>query len=74
MTGIGAELKGRARIVTLPVQNVLQTLPFGKTLFSKDGSRYLAERAANTNVTKSCGRLRRSPNATLSRYRRIDSV
>ncbi|MBC8350737.1 MAG: hypothetical protein H8E66_02040 [Planctomycetes bacterium] len=52
MTGIGAELSDRAKIVTLPAQNILQMLPFGTSLFGKDARDHLAERAAEHNRDK----------------------
>lgn len=44
--GLTAAACDATKIVTLPVVNVLQVLPFGRMLFSPDISQHLAERAA----------------------------
>lgn len=44
--GITAEVVDASKVVTLPVCNILQCLPFGKKLFAGDMESYLAEKAA----------------------------
>ncbi len=44
--GITADVVEGVQTVTLPVTNILQSLPFGKQLFGGDMETYLAERAA----------------------------
>ncbi|MEQ1903465.1 MAG: hypothetical protein ABL888_04715 [Pirellulaceae bacterium] len=47
-TGVGltAEAVAASKVVTLPVTNILQSMPLGKQLFGGDTESYLAEKAA----------------------------
>lgn len=45
-TGVAAQAVQGAKVVTLPFQNIAQTLPFGKKIFSGELGTYYAEKGA----------------------------